>query len=75
MKNVESLSDGEVVELVRSQNQELYVELVRRYQKKLLRYASSLIKDDHQAADIVQEAFIKAFINLKGFNIKKKLFN
>jgi len=31
-----------------------------------------LIKNEERAADIVQESFIKAFINLNSFNIKKK---
>jgi len=61
-----------MVELVRSQDQELYRELVRRYQNKLLRYANYLVHDEEPAADVVQEAFIKAFVNLQGFNTRKK---
>lgn len=72
MKNVKNLSDEELVELVRSQDQELFGEVVQRYQDKLLRYATSLVGDGHQAADVVQESFIKAFINLRGFNVKRK---
>lgn len=72
MKNVKALRDEELVELVRSSDQELYHEVVGRYQDKLMRYATSLIRDEDKAADIVQGAFIKAFVNLKGFNIKKK---
>ena len=72
MKDLKNLSDEEVVELVRSSDQELYRQLVRRYQNKLLRYANYLVRDEESAADVVQEAFIKAFINLKGFNTKKK---
>jgi len=58
--------------LVRTQDQELYKELVRRYQDKLRHYAGSLIGNEDKAADVVQEAFIKAFVNLRGFKIKKK---
>ncbi len=65
-------SDEELVNLVRSQDQELYVELVKRYQNKLLRYATHLIRDENKADDIVQESFIKAFINLHSFDTKKK---
>lgn len=72
MKSVNKLTDEELVRLVRSQDQELYRELVRRYQNKLMRYATYLIRDQNQAADAVQEAFIKAFVNLKSFNVKKK---
>ncbi|MHB8870882.1 MAG: RNA polymerase sigma factor [Candidatus Doudnabacteria bacterium] len=66
------LSDEEIVEKIRLQDQELYSVIMERYQTKLLRYAVSLIKDEHRAADVVQEAFIKAFVNLNGFNSKKK---
>ncbi|MBN2884328.1 sigma-70 family RNA polymerase sigma factor [Patescibacteria group bacterium] len=67
-----AMSDEEIIEKVRSEDQELYVIIVDRYQEKLLRYAKNLIQDDNNAADIVQESFIKAFINLRGFNTKKK---
>lgn len=72
MRKLKNLSDEAVVELVRNEDQELYREIVKRYQAKLLRYAAYLIRDEAKAADVVQEAFIKAFINLKGFNLKKK---
>ena len=72
MDDFDRLSDEEVVELVRSQDQELYRELVQRYQNRLLRYANYLVRNEDQAADVVQESFIKAFVNLKSFNTKKK---
>ena len=72
MKEYKEFSDEAMIEKVRSEDQELYAVIINRYQAKLLRYAVNLIKDEANAADIVQAAFIKAFINLKGFNVKKK---
>lgn len=72
MKNFKKLTDEQLVELVRNKDQELYQEIVIRYQEKLLRYAINLIQDRLKAEDAVQESFIKAFINLNGFNIKMK---
>ncbi|MFA5131146.1 MAG: sigma-70 family RNA polymerase sigma factor [Patescibacteria group bacterium] len=72
MKDNNQLSDEAIIEKVRSEDQELYAIIIDRYQNKLLRYAGNLIQDENNAADIVQEAFIKAFINLRGFNTKKK---
>ena len=72
MKKIKSLSDEELIELVRNKDQELYEEVVKRYQTKLMRYATGLIQDEDKAADVVQESFIKAFVNLRGFNTKKK---
>lgn len=71
MSDFEKLSDEEIVEEVRSKDQELYYIIVERYQNKLLRYAISLIKDEDRASDVVQDSFIKAFINLNGFDTKK----
>lgn len=72
MNTNENFSDEEIVEKVRSIDQELYAVIVDRYHGKLLRYAMSLIKDEHKSLDVVQESFIKVFVNLKGFDTKKK---
>lgn len=72
MTDIKKLKDEQIVELVRTKDKELYVEIVLRYQDKLLRYALFLIKDKVKAADVVQESFIKAFINLNSFNLKMK---
>jgi len=72
MADFDSLTDEELVEHVRSKDQEVYAKLVKRYEARLLRYARSFVHDDHAAQDVVQNAFIKAFINLKGFNTKKR---
>lgn len=72
MREVPKLSDEKVVELVRTSNKELYAEIIRRYQDKLMRYAGYITGDREKGADAVQEAFIKAYINLNGFDINKK---
>lgn len=72
MKDILKLSDEEVVELIRNKDKELYVHIIKRYQDKLMRYATYLIGDEHMASDVVQESFIKTYINLNGFDTKKK---
>lgn len=72
MLEEKKLTDEEIIEKVRTSNQDLYAVIVDRYQKKLIRYAYNLIKNEDKAIDIVQESFIKAFINLNNFNIEKK---
>lgn len=71
MKNFKSLSDEHVVSLVKK-NKQMYREIVRRYEDKLLRYSKYLTGDYDTAADAVQEAFIKAYVNLNSFNTKMK---
>jgi RNA polymerase sigma-70 factor (ECF subfamily) len=72
MNKFSKLTDEQVVEIVRTNNKEAYAEIIKRYQKKLLRYANYLLGDEHAAADAVQEGFIKSYINLNGFNSRKK---
>lgn len=58
--------------MVRSEDQELYGILMKRYEARLLRYINNLVKDEHRSKDILQETFIKAFVNLNGFDPQKK---
>ena len=70
--DVKKLSDEQVVRLVRTKDKELFAELIGRYEDKLRRYAEHLMGDEDKAADAVQEALIKAFVNLQGFDVKRK---
>lgn len=72
MQDISTLSDQELVQLVRDSDQELYAHIVNRYQNKLMRYSTYLIGDSDKAQDAVQTTFIKAFQNLQSFNTDKK---
>jgi len=68
----DQLTDNEIVSVVIGSDRERYHEIVERYQERLIRYAISLVKDHEKAQDIVQDVFIKAYKNLRGFNPKYK---
>ncbi len=70
--NISELSDEQLVEHIRNGNPESYREVIARYQDRLTRYANSIAKDEAESLDIVQNSLIKAYINLNGFNVKKK---
>ncbi len=70
--DIDKKSDEEIVEIVREKDKELYSLIMRRYQEKLMRYAIFLVKDSDKAMDVVQSSFVKAFVNLNGFNNNKK---
>lgn len=72
MFELSKLTDEKVVEFTRTKDKEAYTEIIRRFQDKLMRYAEYLLNDEEKAADVVQESFIKAYINLNSFNSKKK---
>jgi RNA polymerase sigma-70 factor (ECF subfamily) len=67
----DSYSDSEVVTLVLQGDNDMYAQIVERYESKLLRYANFLIKDYDMASDLVQDTFIKAYIGLNGFRLDK----
>lgn len=72
MSELSKLTDEKLVELVRSKDKNRYAEIINRYQDKLMRYTRYLTNDENLAADAVQNAFIKTYINLNGFDTKKK---
>lgn len=72
MSEISKFTDEKLVEYTRTRDKESFVEIIRRYQDKLMRYASNLLGDEDKAADVVQESFVKAFVNLRGFSTKRK---
>lgn len=64
-------TDEELIEIVRGGDVDTFAEIVKRYEPKLLRYANSILFDRDKAFDTVQDTFIKAYVNLNGFNTKK----
>lgn len=67
MSDLTKLSDTEIVKLT-YKNKEAFTEIIKRYEQKLLRYAKYITGDNNLSEDIVQNTFIKAYVNLKGFN-------
>lgn len=61
------MSDAELVEKARSGDAAAQSELVRRHVDAAYRVALSLTRDSDAAADVVQDAFVKAFGSLDGF--------
>ena len=62
-----ALSDGEVVTRVRSGETGLYELLMRRYNQRLFRVVRSVVTDDAEAEDILQEAWVRAYEHLDQF--------
>ncbi|MCK5491174.1 MAG: RNA polymerase sigma factor [Candidatus Pacebacteria bacterium] len=65
-------SDEQLVEIIRKENQELYSEIIRRYDKKLTHYLRKFIYNPDELEDVLQVVFIKVYKNLYGFNVDKK---
>lgn len=61
------LSDAELVERLRGGEPHLFELLMRRHNQRLYRTARAVVHDDAEAEDVVQEAWVKAFAALGGF--------
>jgi len=62
-----ALSDEEVVERVLSGDTALYEVVMRRYNTRLYRVARSILKNDGEAEDVMQDAYVRAFQHLGQF--------
>jgi RNA polymerase sigma-70 factor, ECF subfamily len=72
LKKDKSATDEEVVLKVTSGDVDSFGELMKRYEQKLLRYVIYLTGGQISSVDVVQDTFIKAYVNLRGFNPKYK---
>jgi RNA polymerase sigma-70 factor (ECF subfamily) len=61
------LSDEEVVDRVRDGETALFEILMRRYNQRLYRVARSILGNDHEAEDVMQEAYVRAYAHLDQF--------
>ncbi|MCC6862326.1 MAG: RNA polymerase sigma factor [Bryobacterales bacterium] len=63
----ETVSDEEVVERVRGGEVYLYEILMRRYNQRLYRVARSILRDEAEAEDVMQDAYVRAYEHLDQF--------
>lgn len=61
----QELVDADVIDRVLAGDIERYASIVERYQHALYRHAVAMVLDHDAAADMVQDAFIRAYTNLK----------
>lgn len=71
MTRVESLvsavDDNQLIEAALAGNSAAFGELVRKYQDRLYNTMTHLTRSSEDARDVVQEAFVKAFVKLDTF--------
>ena len=64
---VSGLSDEEIVARVRCGETALFEVIMRRYNQRLYRAARAILRDDAEAEDVLQEAYVRAFTHLDQF--------
>ena len=61
-------SDEEIAIQVQGGDSDSFRILVERYEPKIVRYAKRFFFDGDEGKDLVQEVFIKAYINIRSFD-------
>jgi RNA polymerase sigma-70 factor, ECF subfamily len=61
------LTDAELVERVRGGETALFEVLMRRHNQRVYRTARAIVKDEAEAEDVMQQAYINAFLHLNQF--------
>ena len=63
----EALSDLEIVQRVKAGEGALFELLMRRYNQRLYRVARGIVKDEAEAEDVMQQAYVNAYTHLHQF--------
>ncbi len=68
----EDWTDEHVVERVLGGESALYELLMRRHNQRVYRVARSILRDDAEAEDVMQDAYVRAYQNLSSFEGRAK---
>src|SRR5262245_61690405 len=69
---LDSLSDEEVVTRVVAGETTLFEILMRRHNERLYRAARAILRDDGEAEDVMQQAYVNAYTHLRQFDGRAK---
>jgi RNA polymerase sigma-70 factor, ECF subfamily len=64
---LEQWSDEEVVNRILAGEVELFELIMRRHNQRLYRAARAILRDDAEAEDVIQDAYVKAYEHLRQF--------
>jgi RNA polymerase sigma-70 factor (ECF subfamily) len=67
MAEADRNSDTELVDRARTRDELAVRALTKRYNRRLFRLARSILRDDAEAEDVVQESYVRAFTGLDLF--------
>ena len=67
LEECRTISDDDVVSRVRAGETGLYEMLMRRYNQRLFRVIRSVVTNDDEAEDVLQEAWVRAYEHLDQF--------
>lgn len=68
-----SLDDAALIPLARQGEEGAVRAIVQRHNRRLFRTARAVVRDDYEAEDVVQEAYVRAFTHLDSFRGESSL--
>lgn len=69
-----ALDETELVTLARRGDREAFRAIMKRSNQRLFRVARAVVREDAEAEDVVQEAYLRAFANLDAFRGDASIF-
>lgn len=68
----EDHKDEYIIKQIQNGDKDLYAIIIDRYNDKISRYVSRMLGAGDEANDIVQDVFIKTYINIQRFDTERK---
>lgn len=65
--DMEALADEDIVQRVLSGERDMFEIIMRRYNRRIYRTVRSIVRDDVEAEDVMQDAYVRAYTNLGQF--------
>src|ERR1035438_1693089 len=69
-----SSDDATLVAQAKAGDTQAFAQLVKRYERKIYRLAKNITQNDEDAEDVLQDAFLKAYEHLGGFQGQSKFY-
>ena len=66
--------ESALVAQAKAGDQNAFAELVNRYERKIYRLAKNITRNDEDAEDVLQDAFLKAYTHLDNFKGDSKFY-
>ncbi|MBT9175577.1 MAG: ECF RNA polymerase sigma factor SigW [candidate division WS2 bacterium] len=72
MEIIKCGSDEEIAKAVQIGDVSAFEVLIHRYEEKINRYIMRILPDYEEAQDLLQETFMKVYVNINSFDIKRR---
>ena len=73
-RTYDALADADLVALTQGGDRHAFAAIMQRCNQRLFRIARSIVRDDAEAEDVLQEAYTRAFAAIDGFRGDSALF-